>query len=73
MVTFAEYILKEKDFYKKIELAYYLHKKKNTFFNNSVIFKYFSENLQTLLINLFTLLTVTALWPAVLNLWRKKK
>jgi len=39
MITFAEYILNEKDFYKKIELAYYLHKKKNTFFNNSVIFK----------------------------------
>lgn len=39
MVTFAEYILNEKDFNKKIELAYYLHKKKNTFFNNSVIFK----------------------------------
>lgn len=39
MVSFAEYILNEQDFNKKIELAYYLHKKKNTFFNNSVIFK----------------------------------
>lgn len=39
MTTFAEYILNEKDLNKKIELAYYLHKKKNTFFNNSVIFK----------------------------------
>lgn len=39
MLSFAEYILNEKDFYKKIELAYYLHKKKKTFFNNSVIFK----------------------------------
>lgn len=35
--------------------------------------KPFSKGLQTLLINLFTFLAVTALWPAVLKLCRKKK
>ena len=39
MSSFAEYILNEPDLHKKIELAYYLHKKKNTLFNNTVIFK----------------------------------
>ena len=38
-----------------------------------VLVKPFSENLQILLINLFTFLSVTALWPAVLKLCRKKK
>lgn len=39
METFADYILNEKDFSKKAEIAYYLHKKKNTYFDNSVVFK----------------------------------
>lgn len=39
METFADYILQEKDFGKKTEIAYYLHKKKNTYFDNSVVFK----------------------------------
>lgn len=39
METFAEYILNEKDFAKKAEIAYYLHKKKGTYFDNSVIYK----------------------------------
>ena len=39
METFAEYILDEKDFAKKVEIAYYLHKKKGIFFDNSVVFK----------------------------------
>ena len=38
-----------------------------------VLVKPFSENLQILLINLFTFLTVTALWPAVLKFLQKKK
>ena len=38
-----------------------------------ILVKPFSEGMQTLLINLFTFLTVTALWPAVLKLCRKKK
>ena len=39
METFADYILSEKDFSKKAEIVYYLHKKKNTYFDNSVVFK----------------------------------
>ena len=38
-----------------------------------ILVKPFSENLQTLLINLFTFLTVTALYPALLRLVQKKK
>ena len=39
METFAEYILEEKDFARKAEIAYYLHKKKNIYFDNSVVYK----------------------------------
>ena len=39
METFADYILAEKDFNKKIEIAYYLQKKTGIFFDNSVLFK----------------------------------
>ncbi len=39
MENFAEYILKENNYIKKIELAYYLHKKSNMFFDESVICK----------------------------------
>ena len=39
METFATYIMEEKDWVKKLEIAYYLRKKANTFFNNTVIFK----------------------------------
>ena len=39
MVTFADYILWEKDFIKKLEIAYYLQKRENIFFDNSVILK----------------------------------
>ncbi len=39
METFADYILGEKDFSKKAEIAYYLQKKKNIYFDNSVVFK----------------------------------
>jgi len=39
METFADYILSEKDFIKKMEIVYYLQKKKNIFFDNSVILK----------------------------------
>lgn len=39
MESFAEYILEEKDFSKKIEIVYYLQKKMNIYFDTSVIFK----------------------------------
>lgn len=39
METFADYILGEKDYIKKMEIVYYLKKRTNIFFDNSVIFK----------------------------------
>lgn len=39
METFADYILSEKDFIRKMEIVYYLQKKKDIFFDNSVILK----------------------------------
>lgn len=39
MESFAELILKENDFVKKLELMYYLKKKENIFFDSSVILK----------------------------------
>lgn len=39
MATFAQYMLNEPDFIRKIEIASFLKKKKNTFFNTSVIMK----------------------------------
>ena len=39
METFAEYILSEPDYIKKMEIVYYLQKRTNIFFDNSVIFK----------------------------------
>lgn len=39
MNSFADYILSEEDFDKKIEIMSYLKKKTNIFFDNSVIFK----------------------------------
>lgn len=41
MESFAEYILSEEDFGKKIEIVTYLKKKTNIFFDNSVIYKAF--------------------------------
>ena len=38
-----------------------------------ILAKPFAQNVQTLLINGFTFFTVTALWPALLVLFRKKK
>ena len=37
--TFAEYILNERDWIKKLEIAFYLEKKTRIFFDKSVIFK----------------------------------
>lgn len=37
--TFAEYILNEKDWTRKLEIAFYLEKKARIFFDKSVIFK----------------------------------
>lgn len=37
--TFAEYILSEKDWIRKMEIMYYLNKRGNIFFDNSVVFK----------------------------------
>ncbi len=39
METFAEYILSENNYIKKMEIVYYLKKRTNIFFDNSVIFK----------------------------------
>ncbi len=39
METFADYILSEEDFIKKIEIVYYLSKRTGIFFGNSVVFK----------------------------------
>lgn len=39
METFADYILAEKDYGRKIEIMHYLKKKTNIFFDNSVVFK----------------------------------
>ena len=39
METFADYILSEHDYIKKMEIVYYLKKRTNIFFDNSVIFK----------------------------------
>ena len=39
METFADYILGEKDYTKKLEIAYYLQKRTGIFFDNSVILK----------------------------------
>ncbi len=37
--TFADYILSEKDWIKKMEIMYYLNKRGNIFFDSSVVFK----------------------------------
>ena len=37
METFADYILSEKDYIKKMEIVYYLKKRENIFFDNTVI------------------------------------
>lgn len=39
METFADYILEEKDYIKKLEIVYYLQKREHIFFDNSVILK----------------------------------
>lgn len=39
METFADYILSEQDYIKKMEIVYYLKKRTDIFFDNSVIFK----------------------------------
>lgn len=39
MENFAEYVINENNYLKKIEIVYYLHKKSNTFFDRSVICK----------------------------------
>ena len=44
--SFAEYILVERDWVKKMEIMYYLKKKASLFFDPSVVFK-------TLLLKLF--------------------
>ena len=39
METFADYILNEQDYMKKLEIVYYLQKRTDIFFDNSVILK----------------------------------
>ena len=45
METFADYILSEKDWIKKMEIMHYLQKKTGIFFDKSVIFKTFLAKL----------------------------
>lgn len=45
METFADYILAEKDWVKKMEIMHYLQKKTGIFFDKSVIFKTFLAKL----------------------------
>ena len=37
--TFADYILSEQNWIRKMEIMYYLNKRENIFFNSSVVFK----------------------------------
>ena len=37
--TFADYILSEKDWIKKMEIVFYLQKRTGIFYDNSVVFK----------------------------------
>ena len=39
MATFAQYILSEPDFIKKVDIVNFLRKKQNIYFNTSVILK----------------------------------
>ena len=39
METFADFILNEKNYLKKLEIMYYLNKREKVYFNNSVILK----------------------------------
>ena len=70
--NFAEYILSEKEWIKKMEIVYYLQKRTGIFYDNSVIFK-------TLLTNLFIdrvdleidkniVITASLLWSCKKNL-----
>ncbi len=43
--TFADYILSEKDWIRKMEIVYYLQKKTGIFYDNSVVFKTFLAKL----------------------------
>lgn len=43
--TFADYILSEEDWIKKMEIVFYLQKRTNIFYDNSVIFKTFLAKL----------------------------
>ncbi len=43
--TFADYILSEKDWLKKMEIVYYLQKKAGIFYDSSVVFKTFLAKL----------------------------
>jgi len=60
--TFAEYILKEKDFVRKMEIMFYLEKKARIFFDKSVILKAELAKLfiETMMINVDKNLVITA-------------
>ena len=45
METFADYILSEKDWIKKMEIMHYLIKKTGVFFDKTVVFKTFLAKL----------------------------
>lgn len=62
METFAQYILNEQDYIKKMEIVYYLKKKTNIFYNKSVILKTELAKLfiETMNLNVDSNLVITA-------------
>ena len=73
--TFADYILSEKDWIKKMEIVYYLQKRTGIFFDNSVIFKtlitkLFMENVE-LDVDKNITITASLLWSCKKQLTAK--
>ena len=64
--TFADYILSEKDWIKKMEIVYYLQKRTGIFYDNSVVFKTLLTKLFIDKVNLNVdkneILTASLLW-----------
>lgn len=73
--TFADYILSEKDWIKKMEIVYYLQKRTGIFYDNSVIFKTLLTKLfidkVELNINKNEVITASLLWSCKKELTTK--
>lgn len=73
--TFADYILSEKDWIKKMEIVYYLQKRTGIFYDNSVIFKTLLTKLFIDKVNLNVdkneVLTASLLWSCKKELTAK--